>query len=126
MQTTFDARIALVSLLLSIAACTSWEPYEMAPTPEGLPSTIRVTLTTGELQRLAHPSVRVVEGDTLISGRMYEGGPVWEASLRDVHRVEVGSVDGSASVLTGLGIVGGRRGMVQYLMSKHCETHRCE
>jgi hypothetical protein len=126
MRTTFNARMIAASLLLMIAACTSWEPYEVATAREGLPSTIRVTLTTGELQRLAHPSVRIVEGDTLISGRLYEGGPVWEASLRDVHRVEVGSVDRSASVLTGLGIVGGRRGMVQYLMSKHCEAHRCE
>ncbi len=126
MPTSTSIRGVTFLLLLTIAACTSWEPYDVAPTREGLPSTIRVTLTTGELQHLAHPSVRVVEGDTLISGRMYEGGPVWEASLRDVRRVEAGSVDGSASVLTGLGIVGGRRGMVRYLMAKHCETHRCE
>ncbi len=126
MRTNFDARIVAASLLLTIAACTSWEPYEVAPTREDLPSTIRLTLTTGEQRQLAHPSIRIVEGDTLISGRVYEGGPVWETSLREVKSVESGSVDGSASFLTGLGIVGGRAAVVRYLVTRHCETGGCE
>ena len=119
MRTKFNARIVAASLLLMTAACTTWDPYEVAPTRGELPSTIRVTLATGEERRLAHPSVRIVEGDTLISGRMYEGGPLWETSLRDVERVESGSVDGSASFLAGLGIVGGRAAVVRYLISRH-------
>jgi hypothetical protein len=120
------SRIVAVALLLTIAACTTWEPYEVAPTQDDLPPTIRLTLTTGDQMRLAHPSVRIVEGDTLISGRVYEGGPVWETSLRDVQGVESGSVDGSASFLAGLGVIGGRGAMVRYLIKHHCETRQCE
>ncbi len=121
MRTIFSARVVAASLILTMAACTTWEPYEVAPARADLPSTVRVTLTTGEQQRLSDPFFQIVEGDTLITGRVHTGGRVWEASMRDVQQVESGSIDGSATALAAVSIGGAGAAIVLYLLWHQCE-----
>ena len=121
MHSRVSTRSLALALLLTTAACTTWTPYQVAPTREDLPSTIRVTLDSGEQKRLSDPFVQIVEGDTLIAGRGHSGDPVWRTSLRDVQKVESGSVDGSRTAVTALSIAGAGAAAVLLILWHQCE-----
>jgi hypothetical protein len=67
----FRAVFAFVALA-AVTGCTTWRPYEGALGPTRLPSSVRVTLDTGEELALVRPRVL---SDTLLVGRATRHGP---------------------------------------------------
>jgi hypothetical protein len=89
--------VALV-VLVSLTACTVWQPYAVVAPNAALPERVRLTLDTGEEVKLQDA---FLDGDTLVVGRQREGEPMREFPLRNVSALEVGSVSVSRSVLFG-------------------------
>ena len=64
MRMTLLTRMTAVCLLCTMAACTTWAPYQATP-GEDLPKRIRVQLSGGEIVELRSPSF---VGDSTIAG----------------------------------------------------------
>jgi len=99
----FRAVFALAALV-SLAACTSWRPYEMLPSSMQLPSQVRVTLEDGQEITLHDPFVLA---DTLLHGSVGSGGALRTFSLASVQQLETRRFDaGKTGALVVFTVVG--------------------
>lgn len=62
MRTPFPIRITAAGLLVTITACTTWQPWMVTRDRQEFPSRVRVTLDTGERATLDRAELH---GDTL-------------------------------------------------------------
>jgi hypothetical protein len=75
--------VAFVALV-SLTACTTWEPYTLQPDVE-LPSRVRLHLISGERVDVTSG---ILEGDTAFVWRMGREGPLRKTPLRLVASME--------------------------------------
>ena len=101
----FRAGFAII-VLVAVAACTSWRPYEGTPRPTTLPSQVRVTLGEGEEFTLVRP--RLLD-DTLLVGRASRHGPEsFSAPLSSIRLLEVRRFNpGKTALVVGVAVVVG-------------------
>jgi hypothetical protein len=85
-RTPLARRVIAAFLLVLLTACHSWQPITASPqgwTPEEQPSSVRATLTSGEVLTVRDPIVR----DGSLLG--YDDAGVVAAALGDVRLLEV-------------------------------------
>ncbi len=79
-------RVIAALLLVLLTACHSWQPTTVSPqgwTPEERPSSVRVTLVTGETVTIENPTVR---NDSIVGAT---DASVAAVASRDVRLLEV-------------------------------------
>jgi hypothetical protein len=93
--------VALLTLI-SVTACTAWQPVRVAPAGTALPERVRLTLQTGEQVTLWDATL---QGDTTVVGREGRDGPVRQYPLGSVRELEARSRVIGRTILLGVGIV---------------------
>ena len=98
-------RVMAVLLLVLLTACHSWQPTTVSPqgwTPEERPSSVRVTLATGETVTIENPTVR---NDSIVGATDADVGVASrDVGLLEVRRFSVGNTVGLV-ILIPVGVV---------------------
>jgi hypothetical protein len=106
MCTPFPVRITAACLLVTMSACTTWQPYPLEGSGE-LPRPVRVTTTSDEVVVLYSARLtQVVDGDSIVWGRLRRTGqaPVHRVPLREVVSLEVAHRSAGRTALVVLGV----------------------
>ena len=93
-------RVIAALLIVLLTACQTWQPTTVSPqgwTPEERPSSVRATLTSGEIKTVWDPRMR---NDSMVGARDFAGASA--VSLRDVRLFEVRRTDVARSIGLGL------------------------
>ncbi|UCC25377.1 MAG: hypothetical protein JSU98_16885 [Gemmatimonadales bacterium] len=102
MSRSFSVRITAACLLVTMAACTTWDPIQMPVGPQAeLPRQIRLTLHDGERVVLETP---YLEGDSVYVG-LVDRAEARRVPVAAVARVEEGQ--DAPQALKFLAVVGG-------------------
>ena len=94
-RTALARRVIAALLLVLLTACHSWQPTTVSPqgwTPEERPSSVRVTLATGETVTVENPTVR---NDSIVGATDADVGVASrDVGLLEVRRFSVGNTVG--------------------------------
>ncbi len=121
MRNPLARRVIAALLLVLLTACHSWQPTTVSPqgwTPEERPSSVRVTLATGETVTVENPTVR---NDSIVG--------VTDASVgvasRDVRSLEVRRFSVGKTIELGLGIAAGLAAVAAVVILIACSGGDC-
>jgi len=112
-------RVIAALLLVLLTACHSWQPTTVSPqgwTPEERPSSVRVTLVTGETVTIENPTVR---NDSIV------GATGLGVASRDVRLFQVQRFSGGKTVGLGLGIAAGLAAVAAVVILIACSGGDC-